>query len=175
MGISRSSIHKRRKTGGRRNHWRKSRKYELGRPAAGTKLSSHTCVRLIRVRGGNIKYRALRLDHGNFSLGSEALTRKTRIFKVEYNASSNELKRTNTLVKGAIVAIDPSPFKQWYNKHYGVDLDKGAYHKTTDNKKHSNRVIRNLNHRINPQLEATIIAKKIICVHFKQTRTIWTS
>merc|ERR1712093_120761 len=124
MGISRSSIHKRRATGSRRNHWRKSRKYELGRPSANTKLSSSTCVRPIRVRGGNIKFRALRLDHGNFSWGSEAVTRKTRILSVVYNASSNELVRTNTLVKGAIVCIDSNPFKQWYDVHYGISLSK---------------------------------------------------
>jgi small subunit ribosomal protein S8e len=36
-----------------------------------TKLSSNVCVRRVRVRGGNSKFRALRLDHGNFSWGSE--------------------------------------------------------------------------------------------------------
>ncbi len=74
------------------------------------------------MRGGNRKFRALRLDHGNFSWGSEvsklhpaappvlgshdrlfahlnkescpalqAITRKTRILDVVYNASNNEL------------------------------------------------------------------------------------
>ncbi len=47
------------------------RRYELGRQAAMTKLSSNVCVRRVRVRGGNSKFRALRLDHGNFSWGSE--------------------------------------------------------------------------------------------------------
>jgi ribosomal protein S8E len=46
-------------------------RYELGRQAAMTKLSSNVCVRRVRVRGGNSKFRALRLDHGNFSWGSE--------------------------------------------------------------------------------------------------------
>jgi ribosomal protein S8E len=46
-------------------------RYELGRQAAGTKLSSHTAVRKVRVRGGNEKFRALRCDHGNFSWGTE--------------------------------------------------------------------------------------------------------
>lgn len=35
-----------------------------------TKLGS-TRVRVIRVRGGNLKHRALRLDTGNFSWGTE--------------------------------------------------------------------------------------------------------
>ena len=46
-------------------------RYEMGRPPANTKLSSNVTVRTVRTRGGNTKFRALRLDHGNFSWGSE--------------------------------------------------------------------------------------------------------
>ena len=165
-------------------------------------------MRRVRVRGGNSKFRALRLDHGNFSWGSEvggaacwaaafgwaalqcvplmmwmqrqlrecppghmrrrrrggafrrrrapaarapppaaappaavtpltpsacapplppllplqAVTRKVRVLDVSYNASNNELVRTQTLVKGAIIQIDAAPFKQWYQQHYGVEV-----------------------------------------------------
>lgn len=34
-------------------------------------------------------------------------------FAVVYNASNNELERTKTLVKSAIIVIDATPFKQW--------------------------------------------------------------
>ncbi|KAL6782351.1 RPS8 [Auxenochlorella protothecoides x Auxenochlorella symbiontica] len=122
MGISRDSLHKRRATGGKQKAWRKKRKYELGRQPANTKLSSNVTVRRVRVRGGNSKFRALRLDSGNFSWGSEATTRKTRILDVSYNASNNELVRTQTLVKNAIIQIDAAPFKQWYQQHYGVEV-----------------------------------------------------
>nr|GMD28036.1 40S ribosomal protein S8 [Ipomoea batatas] len=98
--------------------------YELGRQSANTKLSSNKTVRRIRVRGGNVKWRALRLDTGNYSWGSEAVTRKTRILDVVYNASNNELVRTQTLVKSAIVQVDAAPFKQWYLQHYGVDIGR---------------------------------------------------
>ncbi|KAL1193161.1 Small ribosomal subunit protein eS8 [Cardamine amara subsp. amara] len=124
MGISRDSIHKRRATGGKQKMWRKKRKYELGRQPANTKLSSNKTVRRIRVRGGNVKWRALRLDTGNYSWGSEAVTRKTRVLDVAYNASNNELVRTQTLVKSAIVQVDAAPFKQWYLQHYGVDIGR---------------------------------------------------
>eukprot|EP00250_Pteridium_aquilinum_P025292 c3050_g1_i1 orf=198-866(+) len=124
MGISRDSTHKRRATGGKKKTWRKKRKYELGRQSAMTKLSSNKTVRKIRVRGGNLKFRALRLDTGNYSWGSEATTRKTRILDVVYNASNNELVRTQTLVKSAIVQVDAAPFRQWYSQHYGVELGK---------------------------------------------------
>jgi small subunit ribosomal protein S8e len=87
-----------------------------------TKLSSNVTVRRVRTRGGNSKFRALRLDHGNFSWGSEAVSRKTRILDVAYNASNNELVRTQTLVKGAIIQVDANPFKQWYAQHYGVEV-----------------------------------------------------
>ncbi|KAK4744081.1 hypothetical protein SAY87_010393 [Trapa incisa] len=124
MGISRDSMHKRRATGGKKKAWRKKRKYELGRQPANTKLSSNKTVRRIRVRGGNVKWRALRLDTGNYSWGSEAVTRKTRILDVVYNSSNNELVRTQTLVKSAIVQVDATPFKQWYLQHYGVDIGR---------------------------------------------------
>lgn len=130
MGISRDSLHKRRLTGGRKKSFRKKKKYELGRQPANTKLSSNNAVRKLRVRGGNQKFRALRLDHGNYSWGSEAVTRKTRMLDVVYNASNNELVRTQTLVKNAIIQIDSAPFKQWYQQHYGFEL--GAKTKAKD-------------------------------------------
>lgn len=64
------------------------------------------------------------MDTGNFSWGSEVVTRKTRILDVVYNASNNELVRTQTLVKGAIIQVDAAPFKQWYLTHYGVDIGR---------------------------------------------------
>ncbi|XP_031127639.1 40S ribosomal protein S8 [Ipomoea triloba] len=136
MGISRDSMHKRRATGGKKKAWRKKRKYELGRQPASTKLSSNKTVRRVRVRGGNVKWRALRLDTGNYSWGSEAVTRKTRILDVVYNASNNELVRTQTLVKSAIVQVDAAPFKQWYLQHYGVDI--GRKKKSAAAKKETN-------------------------------------
>jgi len=66
----------------------------------------------------------MRLDAGNYSWGSEAVTKKTRVIAVVYNASNNELVRTNTLVKGAVVQIDATPFKQWYEAHYAQPLRK---------------------------------------------------
>ncbi|KAK1588088.1 hypothetical protein Q3G72_019753 [Acer saccharum] len=41
--------------------------------------------------------------HCTHTRGSEAVTRKTRILDVVYNTSNNELVRTRTLVKSAIV------------------------------------------------------------------------
>lgn len=122
-GLSRDSRHKRRLTGGKHPYFNKKRKYELGRQPAMTKLGSKL-VRDVRVRGGNIKKRALRLETGNFAWGSEGYASKSRILNVVYNASNNELVRTNTLVKGAIIQIDSTPFRQYYDNQYGIELGK---------------------------------------------------
>jgi len=123
MGISRSSRHKRSASGAQRPHYRKKRKFELGRQSANTKLGAKR-IHTVRTRGGNTKYRALRLDHGNFAWASENVTIKTRLIGVVYNASNNELVRTNTLVKSAIIQIDATPFRQWYESHYAQPVSK---------------------------------------------------
>lgn len=78
----------------------------------------------VRTRGGNHKYRALRLDSGNFAWGSEGCTRKTRVIAVAYHPSNNELVRTNTLTKSAVIQVDAAPFRQWYEAHYGQPLGR---------------------------------------------------
>merc|ERR1712019_109327 len=119
MGISRDKRHKRRATGGRMPCHQKKRKYELGRQPANTKLGPKR-THIVRCRGGNLKYRAMRLDAGNFSWGTEVTSKKCHIIDVVYNASNNELVRTNTLVKGCIVQVDSTPFRHAYEKKYGV-------------------------------------------------------
>jgi small subunit ribosomal protein S8e len=127
MGINRDSRHKKRLTGGRMPIHKKKRAFEKARPVSNTKLDLSTGkvdkrVRHVRVRGGNYKFRALRLKEGNFNWASESVTKKARIINVVYNASNNELVRTNTLVKNCIVIIDATPFKAWYSNHYGVEV-----------------------------------------------------
>ena len=108
----------------------------MARPPAQTKLGEKR-VHTVRVRGGNLKFRALRLSAGNFSWGSEgsallhflvlikqAISRKTRILNCVYNPANNEYVRTNTLVRNTIVQIDATPFRQWYDQHYGISLGK---------------------------------------------------
>ena len=156
MGISRDSRHKRNATGAQRAKYRKKRKFELGRQPANTRLGPKR-IHEVRVRGGNRKFRAMRLDTGNYAWGSEAVTRKTRIVAVVYNASNNELVRTNTLVKGAVVQIDATPFRQWYEAHYGQTLGKkksakkaaeeAAAEDTAAHDKKSNHVQRKLDAR----------------------------
>ncbi|KAK6620684.1 40S ribosomal protein [Polyplax serrata] len=172
MGISRDHWHKRRPTGGKRKPIRKKRKFELGRPAANTKLGPRR-IHTVRTRGGNKKYRALRLDHGNFSWGSENCTRKTRIIEVVYNASNNELVRTKTLVKNAIVTVDATPFRQWYESFYIMPLARKKSGKLTEaeeavlNKKRSKKIIkkyklRQKNSKVEPALEEQFQTSRLL-------------
>ena len=117
MGISRSSKLKRRKTGGRMPMHQKKRKFLMGRQSSNTKLGDKKVV-LVRGRGGNVKQRALRINEGNFCWISERLTRKTKILEVVFNATNNELVRTQKVVKGCVVVLDPTPFKYYWHIHY---------------------------------------------------------
>lgn len=136
MGISRDSRHKRNATGAKRSQYRKKRAFEAGRQGANTRIGPKR-IHLVRTRGGNRKFRALRLDSGNFSWGSEGIAKKTRVIGVAYHPSNNELVRTNTLTRSAIVQIDAAPFRQWYEAHYGTPLGKkrgGKGEKTEEEK-----------------------------------------
>lgn len=152
MGISRDSRHKRRLTGGRMPVHKKKRAFEKARPISNTKLvNDKSRVRLVRTRGGNRKFRALRLKEGNFNWASEATTRKTRIIDVIYNASNNELVRTKTLVKNCIVQIDATPFTQWYLNQYGVTLASKKQkdsNKVVEDKKSSERAQNRINDKV---------------------------
>ena len=72
------------------------------------------------------------MDTGNFSWGSEAIARKARIIDTVYNASNNELVRTKTLVKNAIISVDAAPFRQWYEAHYALPLGRKKGVKLTE-------------------------------------------
>ena len=92
-------------------------------------------VATVRARGGNLKFRALRLEAGNFSWGTEVCTRKVRVLDV-----------VKTLVKGAIVLVDAHPFKEWYETHYGVKVGvkKGKDVEEKEAVKQSDSVVRKI-------------------------------
>ena len=49
---------------------------------------------------------------------------------MSFHPSNNELVRTNTLTKSAVVQIDAAPFRQWYEAHYGQSLGRRRQAKT---------------------------------------------
>ena len=77
------------------------------------------------------------------------MAKKVRVARVVYNASNNELVRTNTLVKGCIVEIDATPFRQWYEAHYALPMGKKKTETpiVEDEKKKSNHVTRKIEAR----------------------------
>jgi len=64
------------------------------------------------------------MDSAGVAVVLLAVTRKTRIIDVLYNASNNELVRTKTLVKNCVISIDCTPFRTWYEAHYALPLGK---------------------------------------------------
>lgn len=88
---------------------------------------------------------------------------------VVYNASNNELVRTNTLVKGAIIQIDAHPFRQWYESHYGQPVTKKGRKEAdqqVENVKRSNSVSakqdeRKKSGKVDPLLESQFAAGRL--------------
>ncbi|KAL0215212.1 hypothetical protein P9112_007396 [Eukaryota sp. TZLM1-RC] len=165
MSVSRDTDHKRKATGGLRKQWRKKRAYQIARQAAMTKLTvgkdADKRIRVVRVRGGNTKLRALRLNTGNFCWGSECSTRKTRILDVVYNASNNELTRTKTLVKGAIVSIDATPFRQWFENYYGVPVKATSTEAPSNLTKEQEQNLRNIG-KIDSQVADQMLSGRVL-------------
>ncbi|OCK80842.1 40S ribosomal protein S8e [Lepidopterella palustris CBS 459.81] len=172
MGISRDSRHKRAATGAKRAYYRKKRAFEKGRQPANTRIGAKR-IHLIRTRGGNRKFRALRLDSGNFSWGSEGIAKKVRVIAVAYHPSNNELVRTNTLTKAAVVQVDATPFRQWYEAHYGQTLGRRRQAKGAEKeedkkksksieKKHAARVA--ATGKVEPALERQFEAGRLYAV-----------
>jgi small subunit ribosomal protein S8e len=103
------------------------------------------------------------------------VTRKSRIIDVVYNASNNELVRTKTLVKNAIIQVDATPFKQWYEQHYGIKIgikkaQKKAGASETSDEKHSKHVERKIADRqkgrvMDPALDEVFATGRLyVCV-----------
>ena len=168
MGISRDRRHKKRLTGGRMPIHKKKRKYESGRPPAHTKLGEKR-IREVRAMGRKIKKRALRLNTGNYAWGSEGVAFKSKIINVVYNASNNELVRTNTLVKNTIVRVDATPFKKHIIKHYFGSEDENfnltfnwETNKEGEKKAENKYVKRRMENKIEPKIQEQIMKGQLL-------------
>ena len=148
-----------------------SRAFEKGRQPANTRIGAKR-IHLVRTRGGNRKFRALRLDAGNFSWGSEGVARRVRVIAVAFHPSNNELVRTNTLTKSAVVQVDAAPFRQWYEAHYGQALGRRRQQRQTaeEEAKKSNAVEKKQEERfkrmgkVEPALERQFEAGRLYAV-----------
>lgn len=111
MGLTRSGQHKRKSTGGKGPARLIRRLNSIARPPSNTRVGAENKRKLVRVRGGSYKTRALRLKEGSFTLQTHRVSFKTAIHQVLYHPNGNEFVRTNTLTKGCVVKVDPSSFK----------------------------------------------------------------
>ena len=87
--------------------------------------------------GRQQEVRALRLDVGNFSWGSECAVHKARITDVVYKASNNELVHTNTLETDYIVLMDRTLYQYWYTSHWALSLSHKMGPELTPDEKES--------------------------------------
>ncbi|AFN82554.1 40S ribosomal protein S8 [Encephalitozoon romaleae SJ-2008] len=111
MGINHRGDHKRRKTGAKAVISRKKRNNRAGSQPSATKIGERR-VMPVRVRGGNRKHKALRLDVGHFRFITTGKIRPAKLLQVVYHPSSNDLVRTNTLTKSSVVKISAEGFKE---------------------------------------------------------------
>jgi len=82
----------------------------MGRDAALTKIGEIK-QKLIRVRGGNNKRRALSLPEVMFYDAKTKKMQKAKMINVEQNLANRHYKRANIITKGAIVNTDKGIIK----------------------------------------------------------------
>nr|BAS01506.1 ribosomal protein S8 [Lotharella vacuolata] len=131
MGISRSSLYKRKLTGAKRKKYKKKRNYNKGRKSIEPKLSKSNSIKFYKVRGGNFKFRAIKLNFGNFSWKSLMLNSRAKILATVKNITSDRLAKKRFLYKNTIVKIDSKPFKFLLSTSF--DKLKSTYFKKVDN------------------------------------------
>ena len=95
-----------------------------------------------------------------------------RVIVVAFHPSNNELVRTNTLTKSAVIQIDAAPFRSWYEAHYGTSLGRRRQAKGQETeekpksksveKKHEERVKKM--GKIEPALERQFEAGRLYAV-----------
>lgn len=93
----------RKRTGGRRSHFRKKRRSELGREPAETELDEPR-FQIIDSRGGSTKRRALATNIATVSDGDES--KQAEIEDVVDNPANLNYIRRNIITKGAIIETD---------------------------------------------------------------------
>jgi small subunit ribosomal protein S8e len=98
--------------------------------------------------------------------------------ETSYHPSNNELVRTNTLTKSAIVQIDATPFRNHYETFYGITIGKSKRGRQTtgeakteapEEQKRSRKVERKLaarqtNAKIEPAVESQFANGRLYAV-----------
>ncbi len=93
---------RRKTTGGRRRHYRKKRKFELGTDFHPAVIATHK-NKTMRGRGGNYKTKVMSTEHANLSMPDGKVYRVKIQTVLENPANPNYVQR-NILTKGAIIS-----------------------------------------------------------------------
>lgn len=99
------NLRKRKETGGRRVPHRGRRRFEKDGYPVETVLGEKKLV-LRRVRGGNTKVSAVRLDSANVVDPSTHVSKKVTITKVLGNAANRDYERRGVITRGAIIETE---------------------------------------------------------------------
>lgn len=92
-------------TGKMYRYSRKKRKYELGREPSDTIVGVER-KKIVRVRGGNIKVKALKTNAANIFIPDEGVVKRAVIESVTSNPANVHYARRNIITKGALVKTD---------------------------------------------------------------------
>ncbi len=94
---------RRKKTGGLYHRNRKHKKYEIGREPTYTTIGEPK-IKVIRVRGGNIKVRAVSVDYAIINKDGKA--QKVKILDVIENKANMHFVKKKIITKGAIIQTE---------------------------------------------------------------------
>ncbi len=94
---------RRKKTGGLYHRNRKHKKYELGRDPTNTTIGD-TKIKVIRVRGGNVKVRAVAVDYAIVHKDGKA--QKVKILDIIENHANMHFVKKKIITKGAIIQTE---------------------------------------------------------------------
>jgi small subunit ribosomal protein S8e len=92
-------------TGGVIKLAKKKRKYELGRLPLHTKIGK-TKVKIVRVKGGGKKVKALSVEFANVFDSKTKVTKKVKILRVLENPANPHFVRMGIVTKGCIIETE---------------------------------------------------------------------
>lgn len=91
--------------GKKKKYYRKKKKAWLGREPSKTTIGE-TKVKRIRVRGGNYKLRALKVEYANVLDPKTGKCQKVKILGVKDNPANRNFARMNIITRGAIILTE---------------------------------------------------------------------
>jgi len=105
MGVSHARSLTKPSGGKKKKYYRKRKKAWIGREPAKTTVGE-TKIKKVRVRGGNYKFKALRIEYANVLDPKTGKSQKVKILNVKDNPANRNFARMNIITKGAIIITE---------------------------------------------------------------------